>query len=207
MRHRWLVLMVLLLASCGQPLQRQPTRQPTRVGAAGSPRPTRIVPDQTPVVAPTGGAPLPTTMPRVTAAPLPTALPAPTSSPTPAVIVVPRTAVPQSPEERWRAQQLQRQPFDPPVPYVAAGETTLLWYDPLAGRAIEIGRLAGNFIVTAQFVLRDDNRPALEVPYRINQDYGLTAISPAAIQRMNAAGYTQSVEAYVLQTDAVRPKQ
>jgi hypothetical protein len=46
--HSWLVLMVIVLASCGQPLQRQPTRQPTQVGVAGSLRPTRIVPGQTP---------------------------------------------------------------------------------------------------------------------------------------------------------------
>jgi hypothetical protein len=120
---------------------------------------------------------------------------------------MPRTAVPQSSEERWRAQQLERQPFDPPAAYVAVVETTLFWYDPLTGQSLEIGRLLGEFQATARFILRDGNRQAVEVPYRIKQDYGLTAISPAAIQRMNAAGYTQSVEAYVLQTDAVRPKQ
>jgi hypothetical protein len=120
---------------------------------------------------------------------------------------VPRTSAPQTSLERWRAQQLQRQEFNPPNQYVARGDVTLFWYDPATGQSLEIGRLLGPFTATAQFVLRDGDRPALEVPYRINGGYGLTAISSAVISRMNGAGYTESVEAYVFQTDAVQPKQ
>jgi hypothetical protein len=54
--------------------------------------------------------------------------------------------------------------------------------------------------------LQSDRRAALEVPYRINQDFGLTAISEAVRARMKAAGYTDSVEAYIEQTEAVVPK-
>jgi hypothetical protein len=154
----------------------------------------------------------PTSVTTSTAAPLPTAVPATpvpplaTPSPTPAVIIVPQTVAPQTNEQRWRAQQLERQPFDPPQQYVATQETPLLWYDPLIGQSLEIGRLSGPFMVTAQFVLRNGNQPALEVPYRINQDYGLTSISDAIKGRMSAAGFTQSVQAYVVQTDAVQPR-
>jgi hypothetical protein len=99
-------------------------------------------------------------MPSVSEVPLSTALLAPTPSPTPAVIVVPRTAAPQSSEECWRAQQLERQPFDPPVTYVAIAETPLFWYDPLTGQSLEIGRLLGEFRLTTRFVPRDGNRPS-----------------------------------------------
>ena len=58
--------------------------------------------------------------------------------------------------------------------------------------------LLGPFTVWVQFVLCDGNRPALEVPYRINVDFGMTSISDAVKQRMLAAGYTESVEAYVV---------
>jgi len=122
------------------------------------------------------------------------------------VIVVPQTAVPLSNEQRWRAQQLERQVFDPPLVYVARGQVSLLWYDPPTGQSLEIGTIQGEFPVQAQFRLRESNQPALEVPYRINGDFGLTAISEAVRQRMVAAGATESVEAYVVQTDVVQPK-
>jgi hypothetical protein len=115
--------------------------------------------------------------------------------------------VPQTNEQRWRAQQIDRQVFDPPRQYVALRPVPLLWYDPVNGQSLELGTLIGTFTVQAQFVLRGSNQNALEVPYQINKDYGLTAISEAVKSRMSAAGYTQSVEAYAIQTDAVQPKQ
>jgi len=54
--------------------------------------------------------------------------------------------------------------------------------------------------------LRGDQQAALEVPYRINNDFGLTSISEAVRARMQAAGYSQSVEAYVLRTADIYPK-
>ncbi len=120
--------------------------------------------------------------------------------------MVPQTATPQSGEQRWRAQQLQRQTFEAPRLYVAQHPVSLFWFDPATGQSLEIGTLRGEFPVQAQFLLRDGSRPALEVPYQINVSYGLTAISDVLRERMQAAGYAESVEAYVLQVDDILPK-
>jgi hypothetical protein len=130
----------------------------------------------------------------------------PPPSATPAVTVVPQPPAAQTNEQRWRAQQSDRQAFDPPRIYIAQSPVPLLWYDPVTGQTLEIGTLLGEFPAQAQFALRDGQHPALEVPYRINKDFGLTAISEAVIQRMHAARYTESVEAYVVQTDTIQPK-
>jgi len=122
------------------------------------------------------------------------------------VIIQPRAAPTQTPQERWRAQEVNRRPLEPGLQYDAPRGTPLYWFDPLTGQVIEIGTLYGTFPATAQFTLRGSDQQALEVPYQINVDYGLTAISDALIQRMQAAGYPERVEAYVLQSDAVTPK-
>jgi len=127
-------------------------------------------------------------------------------SETPAVVVIPQTAVPLNNEQRWRAQQIERHVFDQQRLYIANNDVALLWYDPMTGQSLEIGTIRGEFPAQAQFILRNDRRPALEVPYRINQDFGLTAISEAVRARMNAAGYTESVEAYIEQSEVVVSK-
>jgi len=81
-----------------------------------------------------------------------------------------------------------------------------MWYDPTTGQSLEIGTIRGEFPAQAEFVLRSNQHPALEVPYRINVDFGLTAISEAVRDRMKAAGYTESVEAYIERSDAVVAK-
>jgi hypothetical protein len=124
----------------------------------------------------------------------------------PAVIVVPLTQAPETNEQRWRAQQQDRTVNDPPHPYIASSPVTLWWYDPLISQAVPIGTISGEFPVQAEFILRGAQQAALEVPYRINNDFGLTAISEAVRERMKAAGYAQSVEAYVLQTADTHPK-
>jgi len=124
----------------------------------------------------------------------------------PAVIVVPLTQAPETNEQRWRAQQLDRKVDDPASIYVAPNAITLWWYDPLSSQSVPIGTISGEFPVQAEFLLRGSQQAALEVPYRINSDFGLTAISEAVRERMNAAGYTQSVEAYVLQTADIHAK-
>lgn len=81
----------------------------------------------------------------------------------------------------------------------------MYWYDPLSGQSLTIGTILGPFTAQAQFgFIPQGDQPALEVPYRINNDFGLTAISPAVRDRMNAAGYTESVEAYILVNEAVK---
>ena len=103
-------------------------------------------------------------------------------------------------------QQIKRQVFDPNRMYIASSPVMLLWYDPLSDQTLEIGRLVGEFTAQAEFIFQPRNAMALEVLYHINQDYGLTAISPAVKQRMEAAGFAENVEAFVLQSDAIQPK-
>jgi hypothetical protein len=135
--------------------------------------------------------------------------PGPRSTPTEEapIAVIPATSGPLTNEQRWRAQQLDREVFDPRRIYVATDPVQLMWFDPLTGQSLEVGTVLGEFTTQAQFVFRPRNVSALEVPYRINQDFGLTAISPAVKQRMTNAGYTESVETYIIQTERVQPKE
>jgi hypothetical protein len=213
--RRWYMLLIMLvLAGCGQPMQ---IGTPTQVQV----RPTRLPSD--------------TALPSITANSVPSAAHAtaelaatvfvtamiattvtaevaatPTrpilATPTPVVIVVPLTQMPATNEQRWRAQQQDRKVNDPPRLYVAPSPVTLWWYDPLISQSVPIGTISGEFPVQAEFLLRGAQQAALEVPYRINNDFGLTAISEAVRGRMQAAGYAQSVEAYVLRTADIHPK-
>lgn len=197
--------MGVLVAGCGQPLQinTPPTPRSTQVAAP----PTQLPAAGTAPTAADIKATPNTNQPFVTAEAVPEA-PTVVAAPidTPAVVVVPQTAVPLNNEQRWRTQQLNRQVFDQQRLYIANNDVTLLWYDPMTGQSLMIGTIRGEFPAQAQFTLRSDRRPALEVPYRINQDFGLTAISEAVRARMKAAGYSESVEAYIEQTDIVVPK-
>jgi hypothetical protein len=214
--RRWyLLLFVMVLAGCGQPMQigaPSPVQiQPTRL-PPDTVLPSEVannVPSATPSVQAT--AELATT-PVATAVltPTTTAATAPSISaaatPTPAVIIVPLTQLPATNEARWRAQEQDRKVNDPPRIYVAPSQVTLWWYDPLNSQSVPIGTLSGEFPAQAEFILRSAQQAAFEVPYRINNDFGLTAISDAVRERMKAAGYTQSVEAYILRTADMHPK-
>lgn len=108
-------------------------------------------------------------------------------------------------EERWRLQQRERQPFVTMQSFFTSN-SQLWWYDPLQQQHLALGTFRGAFTVQARFILQSQNAPALEVPYQINRSYGVTALSPAIIERMQAAGYSEWVEAYVLETpDIVAP--
>ncbi len=120
------------------------------------------------------------------------------------VQIIPATPEPQTNEARWRAQQIDRQVLNPPQLYRVTSQVALFWYDPITGQILEIGTLRGDVLVQARFRLRSTGQAALEVPYRINNDFGLTAISEAVRSRMEAAGYTVSVEAFLLESDAVQ---
>jgi hypothetical protein len=220
--RRWyLLLMVLVLAGCGQPMQigtptqtqvhsPQPpdnTAQPS-VTAINMPSalPSALVTpdlDATPIAAATAeptAASTPTVEVTITAT-----VPF-TATQIPAVIVVPATQPPATSEERWRAQEQDRKVNDPPRIYTVKSPATLWWYDPLTSQSLTIGTISGEFPVQAEFILRSTQQAALEVPYRINNDFGLTAISEAVRERMKAAGYSQSVEAYILRTADTQPK-
>jgi hypothetical protein len=214
-----MLLIVLMLAGCGQPLQigtpAQTQVQPTRLQSDTALPVTTAT--SVPSLAPSGQ---PTSELDATVLVEPTLEPAPpetseseptptapiSATITPAVIVVPLTQMPETNQQRWRAQQLDRKVNDPKRIYIAKNSTTLWWYDPLTSQSLPIGAISGEFPVQAEFIMRNVQQAALEVPYRINNDFGLTAISEAVRKRMEAAGYTQSVEAYVLQTDDIQPK-
>lgn len=103
-------------------------------------------------------------------------------------------------------QQLNRSVFNPIQMYTIQGQAALLWYDPLNAQAIEIGLLHGSVPVQARFDYRPYQAAALEVPYRINIDFGLTSISDAVLERMRQAGYTETVEGFIIVTDSIQPQ-
>jgi hypothetical protein len=190
-----LLLLVFALTGCGQPLAMRTTPRATPP-TAQTPRPTSAAPLATPGISE-----------RASATPAATALDTATLVPTaPVIVIQPKTPPGETNQARWRAQQLDRQVFDPPRSYVTRQGTALFWFDPRTSQSLEIGTLLGDFTATAQFTLRTSEQPALEVPYTINADYGLTAISDALIQRMRAAGYSERVEAYVFFTEATVAK-
>jgi hypothetical protein len=122
------------------------------------------------------------------------------------VVIVPATPSLLGSEQRWRAQQQQRSILNPPKLYEARTPTSLFWYDPMTGQVLEIGTLRGIFPAQAQFTFRPTNTNSLEVPYRINGDFGLTSISDAVLERMSNAGYTTTVEAFVYLSESIIPK-
>jgi hypothetical protein len=137
----------------------------------------------------------------------PTNVPAtpPTTVPvsTPAEIVIP--VLPQrTPEEIWRAQQIDRKVFAAMQSY-ATRNSTLWWFDPLTQQHIALGGFSGQFMAQAEFTLKGQNVAALEIPYEVNRSYGLTALSPATLQRIEAAGFSNWIETYVLVDANVQP--
>ncbi|MEM8529907.1 MAG: hypothetical protein AAGF95_03635 [Chloroflexota bacterium] len=197
----WAILPVVLLTSCSQPLPLQiPTttegNSSSQLGVQTPTQPLQLSPtppddlqDDNMSISPTTSEPtiLPSTPPPVVAT------------------IVPQTIEPQTGEQRWRAQQAQRETFEQPQNYIATAPVSLMWFDPLTGQSLEIGRLLGEFTAQARFLYGPNEVPALEVPYTINQNFGLTAISPAVVERMSSAGYMETVEAYVLQDDVIQP--
>jgi hypothetical protein len=217
-RRLYMLLIVLGLAGCGQPMQISTPSQ-TQVRSTQLPSDTGLsstiatnVPSSAPFVQATAELAATTSLTATveSAATDPTAEATPamtiTATLTPAVIVVPLTRLPETNEQRWRAQQQDRKVNDPARIYIAPNPVTLWWYDPLTSQSVTIGTISGEFPAQAEFTLHGTQQEALEVPYRINGDFGLTAISEAVRERMSAAGYSQSVEAYVLRTADIHPK-
>ncbi len=169
--------------------------------ASATPTPTPTLPQQ-----PTGMTPT-TTSTATPIPPTPTPTPTvPTATPTPEVVIVPPTLPAVSYAERWRAQQNDRDVFEPPQPYTTTG-SELWWYDPVNQQHVLLGSFAGDFEAQAQFELVGQDVSALEVAYHVNQSYGLTAISSSLIERIQAAGYDEWIDTYVILTPEVRPRQ
>lgn len=189
-----------MLAGCAQPL-------PLQTSPGNAPLPTQLAPGSAVPASTVGGV-------DITATPLVTAtagvqitvLPAPTvAGGTPVVIIVP-TGTALSGQDIWLNQQSGRQDFAEPRSFRAMSPTALLWFDPTTGQRLTIGQLVGEFTATAEFKLKAQaDAPALAVPYEIDTDYGLTAISPAVRERMFAAGFTERVEAFLLVSDSIVP--
>ncbi len=124
----------------------------------------------------------------------------------PTITIVPPMLPSFTPEQRWRMQQRDRTVFETPQIYVARSQSKLWWYDPINQQHVLLGTFSGRFVAQASFYLPvKDNAEALEVPYEINRQYGLTALSPALVERMHAAGYTTWVETYVLVSSEIEP--
>lgn len=197
---------VVVLTGCMEALQ---TTQAPAPPAALPTVPAIVEPSPVAGVAPTtpgSFAPDPATA-APTTAPMPAAPVAPTSLP-PAPSLPPLnipTVQPRTYEELWREQQVERTVFEAPRAYETSG-AEIWWYDPVNGQGVALGTITGTFLAQAQFTLRGQNLPALEVPYQINQSLGLTAVSPAILQRIQAAGYTEWIETYVLITPNVIPR-
>ncbi|NTU77852.1 MAG: hypothetical protein HGA45_00370 [Chloroflexales bacterium] len=134
---------------------------------------------------------------------------APTSSVVTGPAPLPTLALPTppalTPEERWRAQQIDRRLFEAFRPYYTAG-SELWWYDPTNQQSVILGRITGDFTAQAEFTLRGQGVQALEVPYQVNGGYGLTALSPAVLDRIRAAGYSEWIETYVFVGPNVIPR-
>jgi hypothetical protein len=204
-----------MLTGCAEPLQtgRPPTLEPSpslpgpdMISPATSMSPTPEIADVTPSV-----TELPATSPPSPASESPTipltetAELAPTAGPEPELTIVPPTLPRLTNEERWRAQQANREVFAAPQAYTTSG-SRLWWYDPINQQHVVLGNFSGPFVAQARFQLVGQGGvAALEVPYQINESYGLTALSPALVQRLRDAGYEDWVETYVILSPDVQP--
>lgn len=206
-----LVCIVPLLAGCMEALQSEarPDVAPPSLG----PSPTMVVTSVPPAIGDTSPT-LPGSFAPDPATATPTLIPTLTPTlpaPTDAVPVVPLptlalpTPAPLTNEERWRAQQIDRRPFESHRPYFTTG-SELWWYDPLNQQSVILGRVTGDLSAQAEFTLRGQGVQALEVPYQVNLSYGLTALSPALLDRISAAGSGEWIETYVFLTPNVIPR-
>lgn len=197
-----------MLAGCAEPLQtgRPPTLEPSPSLPGTTPatlvNPTPETAEVTPLTDESVPAtPVVDTQPPTQVFTATAALPLP--SPTVGVTIVPPTLPALSNEERWRAEQAEREIFATPRRFITSG-SQLWWYDPVYQQHVRLGNFTGPFVAQAQFQLvKEGGASALEVPYEINQSYGLTALSPALVERMRNAGYEQWVETYVVLSPAV----
>lgn len=190
----------------------QTSQMPSVERPSALPRPT--IPTVTIAIDPTSPgsfAPDPATaVPPPEASPVldPTFTPLPSLDPPRAPEILPTLAVPPPPqltyEERWRTQQIDRQIFPAPLAFTTTG-SELWWYDPVQQQSVILGRINGPFVGQARFILRGQGVEALEVPYQVNVSYGLTALSPALLERIRVAGFSDWIETYVFVGSNITP--
>lgn len=102
-------------------------------------------------------------------------------------------------EVRWRDMQVDRAPFDAPRTFVSSGSEIVWWFDPLFGQLVPIGEIRGEFVAQAGFRIKGQWIGALEIPYQVNQAYGIVVPEPI-LQRMQNAGKGEWAEVFVYQT-------
>lgn len=110
-----------------------------------------------------------------------------------------------SAEERWRYVQVDRQPFESIQTWVTPSRQILWWYDPVFGRTIKLGEIQGEFPAQATFRFRGQEVEAVEIPYHVNQSFGIT-LPPTIVEQMRAAGYGDWIETFIYKTEDIRPK-
>lgn len=161
-----------------------------------------------PAFAPTTDTTQVSPIPEASAAP---EIPAPESSPPaeplPSPTVNPEFAAVQFPNatERWRYVQVNRTPLAAVQTYTTPSKQLLWWYDPVFGQPVKLGEIQGDFPVQATFRFRGQEVEALEIPYQVNQSFGI-ALPSAIVERIRRAGGGEWVEAFVYQTDDMRAR-
>jgi hypothetical protein len=204
-----IILLSIVLSGCMAALDPVGNGAQQATGWPTAPAPTGQGPLlEEPVAPPTTAAQL---VPTVTVGQLapepPTAVPSPVpvvpssaAGEQPAVII---PALPnRTPEEIWRAQQADRNVFGE-LRFYTTTNATLWWFDPLTQQQVALGGFSGQFPAQAAFTLK--GQAALEIPYKVNESYGLTALSPAILQRIQAAGFSDWIETYILVDANVQP--
>lgn len=126
-------------------------------------------------------------------------LPSPTVNPEFTTIQFPTAA------DRWRYVQVNRAPLEAVQTYTTPSKQLLWWYDPVFGQPVKLGEIQGDFPVQATFRFRGQEVEALEIPYQVNQSFGITLPS-AIVERIKRAGGGEWIEAFVYKTDDIRPR-
>jgi hypothetical protein len=204
--------LVVMLSGCMEALQSGQGAGNLPPAALPSPTSTAAVASEVATSAepPSAVATVPTPTVTAVAPVVPTPLDTATAiivqaSPSPEATLVLPTPQPLTNEQRWRAQQINRTVLDPQRSYTTSS-SELWWYDPINQQHVILGAFTGGFLAQAQFTLRGQGIEALEVPYQVNVSYGLTALSPALVARIHAAGGKDWIETYVFVTPNVTPR-
>lgn len=196
-------LTIILLSGCNQ--TRGLNFDSLTATAGGSPVaqvPTDSTAPTQPATAPNPSDPTATTEPidQPTQPEVPTDVPVidepPTqilNTPVPTLLVTP----PPTGEQAWIALKTKYQRFDPPVQYSAPGLVMLWWYDPMRAQFVQLGYIDSPITAQAQYTLRGQWSPVLEVSYSINQSYALV-LDASLLSQIRQAGYPgDTIETFV----------
>lgn len=133
-------------------------------------------------------------------APAPTPAVTPTTDPAFAGVGLPPAS------ERWRYIQLNRQVFDGIKTYTTASPQILWWYDPIFGQPVQLGEINGDFPVQATFRFRGQEANAYEIPYQVNQSFGIK-LPDAILTRMRNAGVGEWTETFIYAKSDIRARE